>query len=148
MAQFDIRFYIKVYNTGHYRSDDEDDLWTTRELSSQINRISETSDVWYPVTALKFSKCYRNWQKHMKTKPMNVWFTVFSEFCDGLADFPGLIDPEDECTKFLRNVGKCLPSDSASHLRRLVFLVFMSQVQCVILSRVVGKCFKNHWSTG
>lgn len=73
---------------------------------------------------------------------------MFAEFCDGLADFPGLIDPEGEGTKFLRNVGKCLPSDSASHLRRLVLLLSVSQVQCVIISRVVGKSFKNHNSVG
>jgi len=84
----------------------------------------------------------------MKTNSMNVWFAVFSKFWDRLADFSGLIDPEDEDTKILRNVGKCLPSDSASHLRRLVLLVFVSKVQCVILSRVVGKSFKNHYSTG
>jgi hypothetical protein len=49
----------------------------------------------------------------------------FAEFCDGLADFPGLLDPEDEGTKILRNVGKCLPSTSASHLRRLLLVVFV-----------------------
>ena len=73
---------------------------------------------------------------------------MFAEFCDGLGDFPGLLDPEDEGIKILRNVGMCLPSDNASHLRRLVLVVFVLQVQCVILSRVVGKSFKNLCSTG
>ena len=73
---------------------------------------------------------------------------MFAEFCDGLGDLPGLLDPEDEGIKILRNVGKCLPSDNASHLRRLVLVVFVSHVQCVIVSRVVSKSFKNLSSTG
>ena len=40
---------------------------------------------------------------------MDVWFTVFAEFCDGLAHFPGLLDPEDEGIKVLQNVGNSDP---------------------------------------
>ena len=47
---------------------------------------------------------------------------MFAEFYDGLADFPGLLDPEDEGIKFLRSVDKCLPNDSASYLRNWYYL--------------------------
>jgi hypothetical protein len=33
----------------------------------------------------------RSRKKDMKMNSMNVWFAVFAEFCDWLADFPGLL---------------------------------------------------------
>jgi hypothetical protein len=58
---------------------------------------------------------------------------VFAEFCDGLADFPGLLDPEDEGTKILRNIGKCLPTLQKTDTGSIC-------VTCSVLYSSSGRC--------